>query len=752
MNKRENFYILLELNTNPPETNKEVISKAIKKKQGEWSRLRNHPSKGRVAQLNLGLLKKIKEVMLDEQKREKEASSLIRDIKEKNKDREEELSKMIEMLSGKKKIFESEYKNLIEMFRDFNSSFIKALIHVPIVKDGSDKIKNKIKVKLDLETLSSLKLKKIETNLNLLKKKDLYHFLNTTIDKSYSEIQKIVKIKYIENNKVAAKTALVTAKSELLGISTGIFESQKNKTLYDNSLIVKKLDLILPFIDISAINGKIEPEEYLYIIYEGNELHLSEDIIKKYLQKYCKLKNCSLIMPTEKDLLFRKKSPNDMAQELYKMVKNRETREVEKLLEKGVKPNYRNEMGDTPVIMATYQGDLKIVKLLIEFGANVDSIGHNRMTSLIWAAAKEHLTLLRFLLSKTELINHQDKFGFTALMWAASYGFKDIVKLLLEYNADTELKNKEGHKAQDLARKSGFLPLFYIINDNKKADKMKVKIFEAIENNDLLYVQSLSKRDFLTENEKGEYPLNVAIRLGQRDIIDWAISRRMVDFNKKNSSGSTFLIDAIKKKDLITITKLFDKGAKINIVDEEGYSPLMHAVTVADKSIIQYLIDKKADIEHKDKRGNRALTLAVWQQKLDIITLLVDRGADVMIFNNSNKDLLSLAKEKGDNYIISYLESIIEIKYPSKPKSSKKIENKPIKKEKSSKDNRKDSIKPEKKEKREKELTKDEKIKKIKEETSNNQKGKKDTSTTLRNHKKNGKEKKEGGKPWWKFW
>jgi hypothetical protein len=69
---RPNFYVLLDLSIDPPEKDPKKIGAAIKKKQAEWSRLRNHPSKGIQAKQYIGMLAKIKEVMADETLREKE--------------------------------------------------------------------------------------------------------------------------------------------------------------------------------------------------------------------------------------------------------------------------------------------------------------------------------------------------------------------------------------------------------------------------------------------------------------------------------------------------------------------------------------------------------------------------------------------------------------------------------------------------------------------------------------------------------
>ncbi len=78
---RVNFYQLLELQINPPENDPQAIDDAIKKKQAEWSRLRNHPTKGIQARHYISLLSEIRNVMTDSELRHKEAQAAVEELK-----------------------------------------------------------------------------------------------------------------------------------------------------------------------------------------------------------------------------------------------------------------------------------------------------------------------------------------------------------------------------------------------------------------------------------------------------------------------------------------------------------------------------------------------------------------------------------------------------------------------------------------------------------------------------------------------
>ncbi len=83
--EEKNFYLLLELSTDPPEENPEIIEEAIKSKQALWSKQRNHPTKGNLAQQYIGLIPEIRKVMSDPKLRHQEALKAKKIFLEKEK-------------------------------------------------------------------------------------------------------------------------------------------------------------------------------------------------------------------------------------------------------------------------------------------------------------------------------------------------------------------------------------------------------------------------------------------------------------------------------------------------------------------------------------------------------------------------------------------------------------------------------------------------------------------------------------------
>ncbi len=88
------------------------------------------------------------------------------------------------------------------------------------------------------------------------------------------------------------------------------------------------------------------------------------------------------------------------------------------LLDKGMNPNVI-ESGQSPLMIAARNGETKLTRALIAFGADV---------------------------------NLRNEDGTTALMLAARHGHSQVVEMLLKAGADAELRNNRGYTSADLAR------------------------------------------------------------------------------------------------------------------------------------------------------------------------------------------------------------------------------------------------------------------------------------------------------------
>ncbi len=124
---------------------------------------------------------------------------------------------------------------------------------------------------------------------------------------------------------------------------------------------------------------------------------------------------------------------------------------VELLLENGANPNAKNEYGETPLHRAT---NAEVAKKLIRYGSYVNEKDRDGRTPLHYAAYHGRIDVVETLLENDALII-TDKDGQTPLHLALLEKRTQVAKLLLKYGADPNVKNKNGETPLHLAVRTG---------------------------------------------------------------------------------------------------------------------------------------------------------------------------------------------------------------------------------------------------------------------------------------------------------
>lgn len=107
------------------------------------------------------------------------------------------------------------------------------------------------------------------------------------------------------------------------------------------------------------------------------------------------------------------------------------------LLENGASRtiNDRNEEGVTPLLYVLACGNMNIVRLFLNYGADITAITNNGWTALHYAARNNHVDVLQFVLKQGLDIEYCDETGFSPLHHAAVCGNPEACELLLSYGA-----------------------------------------------------------------------------------------------------------------------------------------------------------------------------------------------------------------------------------------------------------------------------------------------------------------------------
>jgi hypothetical protein len=106
----------------------------------------------------------------------------------------------------------------------------------------------------------------------------------------------------------------------------------------------------------------------------------------------------------------------------------------------------------TPLIEAARGGDIPQLERLLAAGANPNkTAGVNDWTPLMHAVHKGQEGSVRVLLQYGADVNGRTENGNTALIEAAGYGYAEIVAILLEAGATPDVRDRDGYTALNAA-------------------------------------------------------------------------------------------------------------------------------------------------------------------------------------------------------------------------------------------------------------------------------------------------------------
>ena len=307
--------------------------------------------------------------------------------------------------------------------------------------------------------------------------------------------------------------------------------------------------------------------------------------------------------------------------------------------------NIKDNEGMSLLHHAVADQDLKLVKILLQQGANPHSKDKANSTSLYYAIDVGDLKMVDFLIEKGLDIHAKDSSGLSLLSHAIKFKRTKIVKLLLDKGAYLVTKDRVDHSLY-LAVSSGQIEIVKLLLD-KGADPNKIDPYGQ---NSLYYVKHkeilrllLDKgADINLQDNEGKTPIFMALNTGDKYIfkllIEWG-----ADIKAKDNFGRSLLHIAAYKayKDIVEL--LLKKGLDPNTQDNSGQTPLYRAVLNADKEIFKLLIKWGANFNIQDNFGNSLLQVAVDTNTKNMIELLFKIGVDPNTQDNNGKTPLFTA-------------------------------------------------------------------------------------------------------------
>ena len=120
---------------------------------------------------------------------------------------------------------------------------------------------------------------------------------------------------------------------------------------------------------------------------------------------------------------------------LHDAVQNNDANTVNELLNQGADVNEKH-FSRTALLVASSQGRVEMVTLLLDRGADVNLVSPQHGTALTVASYKGHVEVAKLLLDRGAEVDLIPSGGWTALSYAAYWGNTDVAVLLMARGAD----------------------------------------------------------------------------------------------------------------------------------------------------------------------------------------------------------------------------------------------------------------------------------------------------------------------------
>jgi ankyrin repeat protein/Mg2+ and Co2+ transporter CorA len=275
----------------------------------------------------------------------------------------------------------------------------------------------------------------------------------------------------------------------------------------------------------------------------------------------------------------------------------------------------------SPLLKAVERNHVRVVQILLDYGASPDSADRKGRTALMTAAWRNHFHILQVLIARGADVNATDNRGRNVLHNLAAdktcdWG-EDVVSLLLgtvcAVDAVDELGRTPLHWAcatgkERLAEMLLVRPLH--VSGNRRATGGRVSGLV------------MTGADVNAVEGRNKTALHLAVAHGYERIVALLL-RHGADINARSDGGWTPLHNACDRGSESVARRLLAAGAKINAQLLNGISPLHLAAQGGHREVVECLLER-SDLKQRlrDNFGSTAFLRAAQFKRKDIVALL----------------------------------------------------------------------------------------------------------------------------------
>ncbi|KAH6643137.1 ankyrin repeat-containing domain protein, partial [Boeremia exigua] len=337
---------------------------------------------------------------------------------------------------------------------------------------------------------------------------------------------------------------------------------------------------------------------------------------------------------------------------LIEAIKRNDPRLVEMFLEREADPRRATTKGLMPIFVAVKFANLRIIKLLVQHGAEVTTKGPGQLSVLqvlfttLGSRDEDSIVhVVGYLFAKGADATTLYPDGKTLLHRAVSAGIDHakVAKLLIKNGIDVDAQDADGNTALHLAASNGLVNTTQCLLDSRANatvvdSKKRTALLRAIQNHQWIVVPLLAVPPAVTSwDAEASTALHHISRSTPQDHDSWSdIAAATIPFcergicrSMRDRSGATPLIQAIRllpEDGLPVVESLLTKGdGKWNCVgheDHKRHDALYYAATLGKTIFVKALLENGAPFVLEDwssARGQLRLPAASNDEILELI-------------------------------------------------------------------------------------------------------------------------------------
>ncbi|RSL52164.1 hypothetical protein CEP54_011048 [Fusarium duplospermum] len=366
---------------------------------------------------------------------------------------------------------------------------------------------------------------------------------------------------------------------------------------------------------------------------------------------------------------------------LWWAINNGRTDMCRLLLEHGADPDLTPEGAVPPMVESVFVHSLDMMKLLVKYKADIEKKempGEGWLrTPLLAAIDYGHSDQVEYLLKQGADPNVKDSDDFWALHTAAQNGqtdmvrmlaeakadlnslsgrekwtpihectkYPEMVQLLIELGADLTIKTLAQYTPLDVAIFRGHRKTIGVILSKSKVkfdltlEGTREAMITAIEDNYIEAIEAILEAgadvntlDPSNENNKNESLLCMAMRLPSENMVRKLLEFRP-DLEVRSEKQNTVLHCMTDRSPAASFRLVVNAGGKLDVVNDEGLTPLQMAVRNDNVEVFKYMLTKEAALSmlHNSPPDQSGTVMhdAIKEGSLEMVRLLIEKKFDL---------------------------------------------------------------------------------------------------------------------------